>query len=86
MLVAQYISATCLGEADFAIGDDAKYSDYLRMNTPLSLEPIDLGFEEQWQLLPLFGWQAEAFRRCMQNMARLDFWSNRPAQLAKKTN
>ena len=59
MLVAQHIR-NLFSEADFAIGDDAPLPDYLRMNTPLSLEPIDLGFEEQWQLLPLFGWQAEA--------------------------
>lgn len=60
LLVAQYISATCQGESDFPIGDTAKYSDYLRMNHLLSLEPIALGFDEEWQLNPLFGWQAEA--------------------------
>ena len=60
LLVAQYISATCQGESDFPIGDTAKYSDYLRMNHSLSLEPIALGFDEEWQLNPLFGWQAEA--------------------------
>ena len=60
LLVAQYISATCVGESDFPIGDSAKYSDYLRMNHSLSLEPIALGFDEDWQLSPLFGWQAEA--------------------------
>ena len=60
LLVAQYISATCQGESDFPIGDTAKYSDYLRMNHLLSLEPIALGFDEDWQLSPLFGWQAEA--------------------------
>lgn len=60
LLVAQYISATCQGESDFPIGDTAKYSDYLRMDKPLSLEPIALGFDEEWQLNPLFGWQAEA--------------------------
>lgn len=60
LLVAQYISATCQGESDFPIGDTAKYSDYLRMNHSLSLEPIALGFDENWQLNPLYGWQAEA--------------------------
>ena len=60
LLVAQYISATCVGEADFPIGDEAKYSDYLRMDKPLSLAPIALGFDENWQLNPLYGWQAEA--------------------------
>jgi hypothetical protein len=60
LLVAQYISATCVGEADFPIGDEAKYSDYLRMDKPLSLSPIALGFDENWQLSLLYGWQAEA--------------------------
>ena len=60
LLVAQYISATCIGEADFPIGDNAKYSDYLRMNKPLSLDFIALGFEETWCINPLYGWQAEA--------------------------
>jgi len=60
LLVAQYISATCVGEADFPIGDEAKYSDYLRMDKPLSLAPIALGFDENWQLNSLYGWQAEA--------------------------
>jgi len=60
LLVAQYISATCVGEADFPIGDEAKYSDYLRMDKPLSLAPIALGFDENWQLSLLYGWQAEA--------------------------
>ena len=60
LLVAQYISATCTGEADFPIGDEAKYSDYLRMDKPLSLAPIALGFDENWQLSLLYGWQAEA--------------------------
>ena len=83
LLVAQYISATCLGEADFAIGYDAKYSDYLRMNTPLSLEPIELGFEEQWQLLPLFGWQAEALEDLCKTWQDWIFGAI-AAQLAKK--
>jgi len=60
LLVAQYISATCVGEADFPIGDTAKYSEYLRMNKPLSLDFIALGFEETWCVHPLYGWQAEA--------------------------
>jgi len=60
LLVAQYISATCVGEADFPIGDTAKYSDYLRMNKPLSLDFVALGFEETWCVHPLYGWQAEA--------------------------
>lgn len=31
LLVAQYISATCEGEANFSIGDNASYADYLEM-------------------------------------------------------
>lgn len=60
LLVAQYISATCVGEADFPIGDNAKYSDYLRMTYPLSLDAVALGFDEDWRVNPLLGWQAEA--------------------------
>lgn len=60
LLVAQYISATCVGEANFPIGDNATYADYLHMIAPLSIEPVPLGFDENWQLTPLHGWQAEA--------------------------
>ena len=60
LLVAQYISATCQGEADFPIGDQAKYSDYLRMDKPLVQDYVALGFEETWVLKPLYGWQAES--------------------------
>lgn len=60
LLVAQYISATCLGDPDFPIGQDAKYTDYLDMNKPLAVDYVDLGFEEWWGLYPLYGWQVEA--------------------------
>lgn len=60
LLVAQYISATCVGEADFPIGDNANYADYLRMTYPLSLDAVALGFDEDWRVNPLLGWQAEA--------------------------
>lgn len=60
LLVAQYISATCVGEADFPIGDEAKFTDYLRDGKTLATSKIELGFEENWQINPLFGWQAES--------------------------
>lgn len=55
------ISAALCGRSDsHRLAVVPNYSDYLRMNHSLSLEPIALGFDEDWQLSPLFGWQAEA--------------------------
>ncbi|WP_292999988.1 hypothetical protein [Nevskia sp.] len=64
-LVCHYL-ATMSEEGDFAVGDDARYSDYLHVGRDFPLEPaISLGgiAGATWTLHPLLGAHAEAIER-----------------------
>lgn len=66
MLVASYyISATQEDDADFEIGDNAKYSDYLMGEAQYQHDYLDLGEyqDDHWSAIPLIGYMSEAIER-----------------------
>jgi len=63
MLAAHYLAHTC-GKPDFAIGDQATFSQYL-FHDVQAVSEIEVGVlgEDRWVCSPLLGYQAESIER-----------------------
>lgn len=67
MVVSHYLAHML--EGDFAIGNVARYSDYLLDSLGAPPGPVSLGEVggQQWSMQPLLGWHAESIERLIQS-------------------
>lgn len=79
LVIAHYLAHVIGG--DFAIGDDAKFSDYLiRDGVGAPPDAVEIGevSGKRWMLQPLLGWHAESIERII---LAGELWSNRAGWL-----
>lgn len=79
LVIAHYLAHTIGG--DFAIGDKAKFSDYLiEGGIGAPPEPIEVGevAGKMWMMQPLLGWHVESIERII---SAGELWSNRAGWL-----